>query len=199
MRIKACFQKATMAEEIFNLAFSISVGRASGPMDRKSAIHDSFCCEQNGRHASSRGGRARGFTVIEAVVTVAIMGLLFVVFYSAIPTTMSLVKLCRENERVTQILTEKFETIRLYSWDQVNSNGFIPAAFTVGIDPSVANSLPYYTGTVTIVQAPIAESYQTNLLQITVEVNWVSCQRLQTRTMSSFFSKYGLQTYYPTF
>jgi prepilin-type N-terminal cleavage/methylation domain-containing protein len=168
-------------------------------MARKSAVHDSFCCEQNCRQALSRGGGERGFTVIEAVVTVAIMGLLFVVFYSAIPTTMSLVRWCRENERVTQILTEKFETIRLYSWDQVSSNGFIPPTFIVGIDPSVSNSLPYYTGTVTIAEAPIGESYKSNLLQITVEVKWTSSLRLQTRTMSSFFSKYGLQTYYPTF
>ena len=149
--------------------------------------------------ALRRGERVSAFSIIEAVVTVAIMGLLFVVFYAAIPTTMSLVKLCRENERVTQILTEKFETIRLYNWDQVNSNGFIPSTFIVGIDPTVSNSLPYYTGTVTIVQAPITEPYQSNLLQVAVQVNWSSGQRLQTRSMISYFSKYGLQTYYPTF
>jgi len=141
----------------------------------------------------------RGVTLVEVVMATVIIAVTGAAVISSINYGLLVIRIARENQRATQVMLERLESIRLYSWDQVNSNGFIPAAFTVGIDPSVANSLPYYTGTVTIVQAPIAESYQTNLLQITVEVNWVSCQRLQTRTMSSFFSKYGLQTYYPTF
>ncbi len=35
-------------------------------------------------------------------------------------------QLVRENQRATQILLEKVETLRLYSWDQVNTPGFIP-------------------------------------------------------------------------
>jgi hypothetical protein len=71
----------------------------------------------------------------------------------------------------------------------------VPANFTVGRDPLDTNSAPFYTGTVSIVQAPITEGYGSNLLQVTVSVDWVSNSRPQQQSMFTYVAKYGLQSY----
>ena len=133
--------------------------------------------------------------MIEVVFAMAIVGILVVALYGAIAASTSWVRLCQENETVTQIMSEKLETIRLYNWDQINSNGFVQTSFTVGIDPLQVNSAPYYTGTVVIAQQPVAESYKTSLAKVTVNVAWQSGSRPQSRSMNTFVAKYGLQTY----
>ncbi len=132
---------------------------------------------------------------MEVIVSVAVVLIVFVAIYAAVAMNVSLVQMCRENETATQILTEKLETIRLYNWDQVNSNGFIPGTFTVALDPASSTSPAYFTGTVAITQAPITESYGNNLRQVTVTLNWVSGKRPQTRSMSTLVNRYGLQNF----
>jgi hypothetical protein len=126
---------------------------------------------------------------------VAIVGVVVVALYAAINTNIFLIRVCRENGMATQILAERLDTIRLYTWDQVNSNGFIPSSFTVGIDPADTNSTAYYTGTVSIAQAPISEAYSNELRLITVRLDWVAGGRPCSSSMSSFVTKYGLQAY----
>jgi hypothetical protein len=125
---------------------------------------------------------------------VAIVGVLVITLYGALASSVTLVRACQGNERVTQILSDKMDTVRLYNWTQM-TNGFVLTNFVLGIDPLDSASRPYYTGTIAIVQAPIPEIYKTNLLQVTVTVDWVSDSRPQTRSMSTYVAKYGLQTY----
>ena len=143
---------------------------------------------------SVRRERCAAFTFVEVLVAIGIVGVLITALYAAIANSVSLVRNCQENERVTQILSDKLDTIRLYNWTQINSNGFIPTNFTVGIDP-LTNSTPYYTGAISIAQAPMASQYRSNILQVTVQVNWVSGRRPQSRRMDTFVAKYGLQSY----
>lgn len=125
----------------------------------------------------------------------AVVGILIIALYAAIASSVSLVRVCQENQRVTQILSEKLDTVRLYNWTQLHSNGFVQTNFVVGIDPLIADSTPYYTGNVSVALAPVAERYKSNLLQVTVTVAWLSGSRPQTRTMSTYVAKYGLQPY----
>ena len=67
--------------------------------------------------------------------------------------------------------------------------------FTAGIDSLSTNSTPYYTGALSIIQAPITETDASNLFQVTIQVNWVSRSRPQSRSMSTYVAKYGLQSY----
>ncbi len=126
-----------------------------------------------------------------------IVGILIVALYTAVATSVAWVKICQENERVTQILSGKLDTIRIYNWDQINSNGFVPTSFTVGIDPLLTNSTPFYTGRISIAQAPnpLGAYYKSNLLQVTVTVDWTSGFRPQSRSMDTYIAKYGLQSY----
>ncbi len=143
----------------------------------------------------ARSSPVTAFTLIEVMFAMAIIGVLVVALYAAIATSTSWLRLCQENETVTQIMSEKLDTIRLYNWDQVNSNGFILTNFTVGIAPLLPNSTPYYTGTVSIVQNPVSETYRSDLLQVTVSITWQSGFLRQNRNMSTFIAKYGLQTF----
>jgi prepilin-type N-terminal cleavage/methylation domain-containing protein len=139
--------------------------------------------------------RRNAFTMVEVLIAMGVVGILIVALYTAIAGSASMVRNCQDNERVTQILSDKLDTIRLYNWTQIQSGTFIPTNFVLGIDPAVTNSTPYYTGTVSLVQQPVSESYGANMVQVTVSVNWVSGSRPQQRSMTTYVAKYGLQTY----
>jgi hypothetical protein len=148
----------------------------------------------------ARGPRALGcaaFTIVEVIFSVAVVGFLVVGLFAAIAFSASSVRVGQEDQRATQILTEKLDTIRLYTWTQLDGSepGVLPTNFTATIDAANTNSLTYYTGTIAIVQAPIAEAYRSNLLQVTVNVEWTAGSRLQSRSMSTYVARYGLQSH----
>ena len=156
---------------------------------------------------------ARAFSLIEVVFAMTLVSVLFVSLYGGIASGFGLVNLARENLRANQILVEKMETLRLYSWDQINSNGFIPATFSDRFFPSVitnlveangnvstnvttfANSGITYYGSVRITNAPVASAYATNMKQISVTLNWTNAGIARTRELSTFVSQNGIQNY----
>jgi hypothetical protein len=133
--------------------------------------------------------------MVEVLVAMGVVGILIIALYTAIASSASMVRNCQENERVTQVLADKLDVIRLYNWTQIQSNGFVPRNFVLGIDPAVTNSRPYYTGTISFAQSPVSALYRSNLVQVTVAVNWVSGSRPQSRSMTTYIAKYGLQSY----
>jgi len=135
------------------------------------------------------------FTLVEVMVGMAIVGLVLVVFYTAITHGVGVMRMEFEDRRATQILLEKTETIRLCSWDQINSNGFIPSTFTVNYDPQSTNSGVTYTGTITIASAPLSTAYSNDLRQVTVRLNWTTGQLHRQRELKTLIARYGLQTY----
>lgn len=138
----------------------------------------------------------RAFTLVEVLVTVAIVGMSFVSLYSGISMGFALINVSRENLRAVQILQEKVETIRLYNWDQINSNGFIPATFSEPFYPKVAtNSGLVYAGTVVVTNAPISESYRNDLRLVVLTVSWTSGNVTRQREMQTYIARYGLQNY----
>ena len=138
-----------------------------------------------------------GFTLVEVMFAAAIVGGLVVALYAALGSSVPMLQAIQENEQVTQILSEKMDVVRLYNWPQITNRAepFVPTAFIVGVEPWNTNSRPYYTGTISIAQAPITESYRSNLLQVIVRVDWVCNNRPQSQSMMTYVSKYGLQTY----
>lgn len=139
---------------------------------------------------------ATAFTIMEVIVAAAITGITFVSLYGGISAGFGIVALARENLRGTQILQEKMETIRLYTWDQICRPGFIPTNFVDDFQGStgVVSGL-VYTGSVLIVSAPVSEVYAADLKQITIKVQWKSGKALRRREMMSFIAKDGLQSY----
>src|ERR1051325_8833707 len=88
-----------------------------------------------------------GFSLVEASIGMGLIGTVVAALLSGIMTGTFTMRLARENLRATQIMLEKVETIRLYSWDQVNRAGFIPSDFVATYDPQGAPNVGLtYTG-----------------------------------------------------
>ena len=131
----------------------------------------------------------------------------------------------REEMRATQVMLEKMEQLRLYTWEQVNYNYdpddpedptdpfdpddphdiadepvefLIPTTFKEPFTPGLTNAgdLQYY-GTFVITNVPMTEVYSNSLRLITVSVTWTNGNKVKTRSMQTFFAKYGLQNNIP--
>lgn len=141
--------------------------------------------------------RPDGFTITEVLFAMAIMGVTFMALYAGLSSGFSVIKLARENTRATQILIEKMETIRLYTWDQINSNGFIPTNFTVAYYPMGGsnNCGTIYTGMVSIAPVSLGTSYDNDMRKITVRLDWRTGNLPRQRSISTYVSRYGLQNY----
>jgi prepilin-type N-terminal cleavage/methylation domain-containing protein len=140
----------------------------------------------------------KGYTLVETVVaaailTVAVSGVMVCFGYGFL-----IMQHARENQRATQIMLEKVEIIRLYSWDQVNTPGFVPSTFTDVYDPKSATAPGVtYQGTLAIRDAPISGvNYATNVKEFLITLNWTTQGRVQhTRTLSTLVAKDGIQNY----
>jgi prepilin-type N-terminal cleavage/methylation domain-containing protein len=138
----------------------------------------------------------RAFTLVEVMAGSAVLGIMTVGFMGALSSGFAVVRLTQEESRATQILQEKMEIIRLYSWDQINTPGYVPTNFIASFATVNSNNIGVsYTGLVNIAAAPISEAYVDNLRLVTVQLTWSSGNALRHRDVSSFVSKYGLQNY----
>jgi len=153
------------------------------------------------------------FSLIEVVFSMALVSVLFVSLYAGIASGFGLVNLARENLRANQIIVEKMETIRLYSWNQINTPGFIPTSFTANFFPSVitnlvdsgstivtnittlANGGITYYGTVSITDPPVSSNYVSVMKQFTVTLNWTNSGIPRIRTLTTLVAQNGMQNY----
>lgn len=135
--------------------------------------------------------------MIEASVGMGVLGIIVVALFSGFTTGFFTMQLARENLRATQILLEKMETIRLYSWDQINTPGFIPPTFTAAYDPNggVGGQGLTYSGTMVVTNAPISSSYANNMRMVKVTITWKTGNLDRTRDFTSYISRYGMQDY----
>lgn len=146
--------------------------------------------------------RLAAFSIMEVTVGMGIIGTTIAALFSALAAGFFTVRMARENLRATQIMLEKVETIRLYSWDQVTSpnsfvpTNFIPTNFTAKYNPyQVGTNGVIYTGTLTITPAPISASYSNDLRMVTVTLSWKTGSLNRSRQFRSYVSRYGLQDY----
>ncbi len=154
-----------------------------------------------------------GFSLFEVCVGLGIMGIILVSLYAAVSSGFGIVQFERENLRATQILVEKMDTLRLYTWEQLNDSSFIPSTFTATFNPanatnknivavgsSTANGKTIeviYNGTISITGGPADSSYSNDLKTVTVAVTWKSGNNGMTRTRSftTYAGKNALQAY----
>lgn len=133
---------------------------------------------------------------MESLIGVMVMGIVFVALYAGMATGFQSVRAARENLRATQILLEKFETLRLYNWNQITTPGFLPATFTNRYAPSQTSKGIEYIGTVTITtNMPVTEVYSSDMRMVTIRLDWTSGNTPRTRIFTNFVAKYGLQNY----
>ena len=129
------------------------------------------------------------------MVGVAIIGTAFVSVYAGIAQCFTMAQTARENARATQILQDKTETIRLYTWEQISNS--IPSGFTATFYPagSAGQQGLTYTGTLNIASPPLSETYSGDMKLVTVTLNWRSGNLNHQRQMTTLISHYGLHNY----
>lgn len=153
------------------------------------------------KHDARRRQKVRAFSLTEVTVGMAVVGIVCTALYTGLTSGLATVRASRENERATQIMSEKLDTIRLYSWDKITTPDYVPATFTrtfgttnqkggIVVSPGIV-----YTGRVTIASAPISTIYGTNMRQVTVTLNWVSGSMPRQRSMTTMVAKNGMQNY----
>ena len=135
------------------------------------------------------------FSMIEILVAVVVLAIMFVSLYSSFSAGFAVIQLARENLRATQILQEKMETIRLYTWEQINTAGFVPTNFVDTFYVTNNAGGLSYTGRVTISQAPITEGYSNELKTVRIQLQWVSAGVPRNREMRTLVTRNGLQNY----
>jgi type II secretory pathway pseudopilin PulG len=153
--------------------------------------------------------RLAAFSVLEVTVGMGIMGTAMAALFSGFTTGFFTIRMARENLRATQIMLEKVETIRLYSWQQVTNAQaplFIPDTFEAKYDPVVqtGNGGLVYRGTLSITNVNTSEmigldgtppKYTNDMRLVIVTVNWRTGNLDRTRQFRSYISRSGLQDY----
>jgi prepilin-type N-terminal cleavage/methylation domain-containing protein len=149
--------------------------------------------------AVRRATAESGFTLTEIVVASVIMAFMVITLYGGISFGFSNITLARQHLRATQIALEKMEITRMYSWDQINSNGFVPTNFTAPYYPAISGSTTNggltYSGSTIISRVNRNVAYSNDMRQVTVTLNWTNRNTVQTLRMSTFLSQYGMQRY----
>jgi type II secretory pathway pseudopilin PulG len=142
--------------------------------------------------------RLAGFSLFEATMAMAVVGICSLALFSGFTSGFFNIQLSRENLRATQIMLEKTETLRLYSWDQVvNDPGFIPTNFTAKYDPNAPSGSQglTYTGTLHITPAPLNTSYSNDVRLVTVSLAWKTGGVNRNREFTTYIARNGLQNY----
>jgi prepilin-type N-terminal cleavage/methylation domain-containing protein len=149
------------------------------------------------RQRPGRPRTARAFTIVEVSVSMAIIGIIVLAIYGALSSGISMIRMARENQRATQILLEKMEGVRLYTWEQLNTPGFIPSTFVVPYDARATdtNAGVLYYGSITITNSPNSTSYADAMRLVVVHLDWTTGNMPRTRSVQTYVSQAGIQNY----
>src|SRR6266404_5986703 len=86
-------------------------------------------------------GRPRAaFTIVEIIMSVVVLAVMMISLFGGFSAGFAVVQLARENLRATQILLQKTEDVRLYSWSQVTNSTYFKTTFQDWYNPSGTNS-----------------------------------------------------------
>lgn len=64
-----------------------------------------------------------GFSLVETSIAMGLIGVVLVGMLGGLNWVVSSVEWTPEYDRATQLMEEKLDTLRLYSWDQLNEPG----------------------------------------------------------------------------
>lgn len=129
-------------------------------------------------------------------MAVAIVGVLFLSLCLAFSAGFTVIRVARENLRATQILVQREETVRLYTWEQLQD----PAYFKTNFVDNYAPLGTTYFGTITLAKPANmgSPSYLNDMRTMTLTVRWtngIGKPLPHVREMQTQVARYGLQNY----
>jgi hypothetical protein len=147
-----------------------------------------------------------GYTFVEVLIAAGILGLVAVALFGAFGAGFCLIQNTRENLRATQIMVQKLEAIRLYTWSQVTNTTTYLKAFSEQYDPLGATNntggaqyIGYVTAAVPAASEEIPDGYRNNMRTITVTVYWTNFNGakpiVHRREMQTRVARNGMQNY----
>ena len=145
----------------------------------------------------SRLRQLEAATLSEIVVCVLIINIGAAALMGCFKYAFFITGITQQQQRATQVMLERAEAIRLCSWDQVRSNGFIPGTFTEYYDPSAPTGSMgvLYSGTAKVTTFPYSTAYANNMRQLTLTVTWQTGNVTHRRTNITYIAKDGIQNY----
>lgn len=170
----------------------------------------------NRRWTQRSAHRGWAFSLVEVMIAMSVIGISVGALLTGVSSSMFTMRMARENLRATQIMLEKVETLRLYTWDQLNNPSFFTntsvyrttadgqtnfySMFREQYDPNSANSkgLTYNGWFVTYDPRSfgIDTSYSTNnMMGIWVSIYWYTGKTYRTRSLMTLVTRNGLQDY----
>jgi prepilin-type N-terminal cleavage/methylation domain-containing protein len=146
-----------------------------------------------------------GFTFVEVLAATAILGFVGTSLYWGLTAGNNLIQSTRENLRATQILLQKMEAIRLFTWSQVNDTNYLTSNFVEDYDPlgtpNGCGGAKYrcHVSASTPAAGEVPEAYRTNMRTITVTLFWTNYNSgsalMQKREMQTRIARNGMQNY----
>ena len=148
---------------------------------------------------SRRSGSSSAFSLVEVLMGVLVMSIVVVSLFTGVSSGFGFVKLAREDLRATQIMLQRLETLRLYTWSQfTNAAYFSTNNYVDYYDPAgkaAGSGGTAYTVSTSITTNTPPASYSPDMRQVTVEVSWMSGKVNRRREMSTYVARYGAQNY----
>ena len=148
----------------------------------------------------TKSGSRAGFTLAEALIATAVVGISFISLYSGLVQGDKIISASQQNLRASQIMAQQTETLRLYTWSQLTNNGYIPTSSSYSFYPANMTNQSQgigitYNETLTITNSGLTEGYNSDIMQVIVTVTWSSDSGQHQRQMTTFVSHYGMQNY----
>jgi type II secretory pathway pseudopilin PulG len=153
--------------------------------------------------SNRRGSSA--YTVVEVVIAVLLLGILATAVFGGFSSGLMAVQAGRENARATQILMQKMETVRLFTWSQGANSVLAATNFTDYYDPTGTTTTEgtVYQGIYSASAAPttLPADYRNNMRLVTVTLYWTNYLggskgiKVQSRQMQTYVARYGMQSY----
>ncbi len=157
----------------------------------------------NQQSIGQQSGHSRpkeAYTLVEVLAAILIASIAASVLFVGFDNGFAILRTTREDLRATQILMQKTEAFRLYTWSDLSK---APTTFTNNYNPGGSTNLgTLYFGKVSIGPATnIANSvtYKSDLQLITITVNWTNYVDKRSvghmRQMQTLSARSGMQNY----
>ncbi len=141
-----------------------------------------------------RKQRTQAFTIVEIMVATCLFTICVATVFLGMSSGYATIESARENLRATQLLLEKFEAVRLMTYDQLWSPSVTNYTTNAYYDIQSTSGVRY-TLTVSVSSNLPVSTYRNDISLVTMRVSWTSGAINRQKTMYSYAAKSGLQQY----